>query len=157
MKVVYFLRGADALKIGWASDIVKRFEGVQAQSPVKLELVGLIHGGVNVERWCHFHCIDHRLHYEWFRWNTWTDSFVRWVLAHGDDAAVKLCERHLCADGLLRQTPVYSGFVHPLPQMKFRGDVKRLEMYKRLTERNVVPLGACSCTLCGSRPWEGWQ
>jgi hypothetical protein len=158
VSVVYFIRGDQALKIGTASNIVKRFEGIQARSPVKLEIVGLIHGGVNVECWCHFHCIDHRSHYEWFHWNTRTKAFVRWVLAHGDDAAAKLCERHVLADGLLRKKrPAFTGTLGPLPHMRFRNDAGYLEDYKRFTAIRATPLGACSCELCLLQPWETWQ
>jgi hypothetical protein len=158
VSVVYFVRGAKVLKIGTATNIVRRFEVLQASSPVKLELLGLIHGSVNVERWCHFQCVDHRSHYEWFRWNTWTQSFVGWVLAHGDDAATALCEPHAIADGLIQQErPAFSGRMSPLPQMKFRLNGDRLAFYKSLTATAAAPLGVCTCDLCKSRPWEAWR
>ncbi|TMQ02769.1 MAG: GIY-YIG nuclease family protein [Deltaproteobacteria bacterium] len=158
IRVVYFIRGGEFLKIGTASNITKRFEGIQAASPVKLQLVGMIHGGVNVEHWCHFHCSHHRSHYEWFRWNGWTKSFIDWVLAHGDDAATRLCKRQLQADGLLLGKPMRtSGGVRHLPWMAREGDATALRRYKDLATKQAAPLGACGCELCATRPWETWQ
>ena len=158
IRVVYFIRGGESLKIGTATNITKRFDGIQSASPVKLQLVGMIHGGVNVEHWCHFHCRHHRSHYEWFRWNGWTESFVDWVLAHGDDAAIRLCKRQLQADGLLLGKPMRtSGGVGPLPWMTRQGDAEVRRRYEELATHQAAPLGACGCELCTARPWETWQ
>src|SRR5262249_16734242 len=80
IRVVYFIRGGEFLKIGTASNVAKRFDAIQGVSPLRLEMIGMVHGGINVEHWCHFHCSHHRSHYEWFHWNGWTKSFVHWVL-----------------------------------------------------------------------------
>lgn len=157
VQVVYFVRGGEALKIGTASNIVTRFEALQAGSPLKLQLVGLIHGGVSVEHWCHFHCVSHRLHYEWFHWNGWTESFVHWVLAHGDHAAMTLCPRPLQADGLYPGRPMDPRWsVGPLPQMKFWRGERDLSQFKKFVGRDAPPLGACDCSLCIAKPWETW-
>src|SRR5262249_22694478 len=124
----------------------------------RLEMIGMIHGGINVEHWCHFHCSHHRSHYEWFHWNGWTPSFVHWVLEHGDDAATRLCKRQLQADCLvLGKPPRNTGCVGPPPQMTRQGYAEALRRYADAGMQQAAPLGACGCELCATRPWEAWQ
>lgn len=158
IRVVYFIRGGEFLKIGTASNITKRFDDIQATSPLRLQIIGMIHGGINVEHWCHFHCCHHRSHHEWFHWNGWTQSFVHWVLAHGDDAATRLCKRQLQADGLVLGKPKRtSGGVGSLPSMTRQGYAEVLRRYADAAMHQAAPLGACGCEVCAARPWETWR
>lgn len=157
LDVVYFIRGGRSVKIGTTDDITKRFEALRGGSPVRLQLLGMVHGGVNVERWCHFHCIDHWSHFEWFKWNSWTQSFVEWVLAHGDSAAEAICRRHFEADQLERaKRPAFAGRLGPLPWTR-RGRTKEaVRDYVEMTAEKAVPLGECTCAGCETRPWSLW-
>lgn len=160
VNVVYFVRAAQWLKIGTTIQIMHRFEGLQSGSPVKLEMLGLIHGGVHVERWCQYHCIKHRSHYEWFHWNEWTESFVKWVLKHGDHAAKQLCPAHIKSDiatTVPGKSRVFRYDIPQMPQMKYGNDVDRLRSYLKSADRAVEPLGACRCSTCIEKPWERWS
>lgn len=158
--VVYFVRGARALKIGTTERIVYRFDQLQAESPVKLELVGMIYGGENVERWCQFHCIDHRSHHEWFKWNDWTEAFSRWILAHGDHAARQVCPAQAKLDAVAMgpgQRRASRCDVPQMPQMKFIKDPERMRLYRESAARRIVPWGTCSCSTCAAEPWNSWR
>lgn len=151
--VVYFIRGGSRFKIGTTDRIGQRFDALQSASPSPLKLVGVIYGGESVERWCQYHCIDHRSHLEWFRWNRWTDGFVNWVLGHGCYAADLLCLFRSAKDrgcDPLRWMPA-------LPALRDEGRQERLRDYRERAAKVAEPLGACPCTVCRGRPWERWS
>ncbi len=162
LDVVYFVRGGDAVKIGTTENITKRFDALCAGSPVSLQLLGIVYGGVSVEHWCHFHCLRYRSHYEWFRWSRWTQSFVEWVLGHGDYAGQLLCLKQFNDDRLMRRNGnrQRSPSGAPLPQMRQErreaGDDVIGYREDRAARFETTPLGACQCELCTPRPWEHW-
>jgi hypothetical protein len=66
--LVYFVRaeGCGAIKIGVSYDIVRRFEELQSASPVRLEILGAIPGGIPEEARLHRRFAKYRLHAEWY-------------------------------------------------------------------------------------------
>lgn len=66
--VVYFIgpKRGDLVKIGYAADLVSRLRHLQTGSPVKLEVLAAIAGGLDLERTYHRQFAAHRLHGEWF-------------------------------------------------------------------------------------------
>jgi hypothetical protein len=64
---VYVLRAPDGTsKIGIAGDPAQRLRDLQTGSPVVLKLVGVMPGGLSLERLLHRRFAAHRLHGEWF-------------------------------------------------------------------------------------------
>jgi len=65
---IYFVQPASAglIKIGATKRLKKRFEEMQATSPVRLRVVGVAKGGHRQERALHAHFDEHRAHGEWF-------------------------------------------------------------------------------------------
>lgn len=63
---VYFVRGADLVKIGHARDVRERISTLQTGSPVPLVLLAMAHGGFLEERDYHHRFRAHRAHGEWF-------------------------------------------------------------------------------------------
>jgi hypothetical protein len=64
---VYFIRAGDYIKIGVASDPHRRLREHQTSSPQKLELVGVIEGGRELERALHAMFSDAHVNGEWFK------------------------------------------------------------------------------------------
>jgi hypothetical protein len=143
---VYFVlaEATNVVKIGTAANTRKRLRALQAGSPLSapLVLVGEIEGGVQVERWLHFHCIADRSHFEWFHWTRAVSGLVRRVLSHGYNAALSMCPQHLADD---RRTAAGrpSGSLGMLP-----GPRSYVDEYISHNEPNVTPLDACACALC---------
>lgn len=140
---VYFVYAPslEVVKIGTAQDIEKRLAGIRGMCPVPLTLLGSIFGGVQVERWLHFHCYRDRSHYEWFRWTSRVQDIVRRVLAHGDSAALVMCPGHLAADRGRRRAGLL-----PLP-MERGGRATGERFYLKTMKDAAAPL-ACACALC---------
>jgi len=140
--IVYFVLAEDAgkLKIGTSTvgGLDSRMETHCGSSPVPLRLLGAIHGGVSVERWCHRYCFSSRSHREWFRWDGRVQAFVRLLLAHGDFAAERLCPEHLSRDNGLRRSR--KGIAGRLPRR-----LADIEVYSRKAD---VRIGTCGCDLC---------
>lgn len=67
--VVYFIgsRRGELVKIGFAADLTSRLRHLQTGSPVKLEVLAAIAGGVSLERDYHRQFGDQRERGEWFR------------------------------------------------------------------------------------------
>ena len=139
--LVYFVLAPSVfrLKIGTTTGktLHGRMRDLAAFSPVPLVLLGVIRGGVSVERWCHFHCVDANDHHEWFRWDDRTKAFVELVLGHGENAAEVLCNHYYRRD---RSGARSYGSVRPLPRAK-----RDVDGYK---SDPVLPLGACQCASC---------
>lgn len=138
--VVYFIRGADAVKIGMTDCVAKRMSTLQSHSPVKLSLVGMIYGGLGVESWCHLKCFQHHKHGEWFYWNAWTAGFVGWMLGHGDQAASIVCPPRVAGSTFRVASAIWA--IQGRPSA---GDRKLADCF-----------GGCECHLCESKPWESW-
>lgn len=67
--VVYFIgsmRG-ELVKIGYATDLANRMRHLQTGSPVKLEVLAAVIGGIGLEREYHRRFAEFREHGEWFR------------------------------------------------------------------------------------------
>lgn len=68
---VYFIRGADMVKIGktTADSLRQRLSMLQTGSPVKLTVIRLIDGGMQAEAWLHRRFAGLRAHGEWFKYS----------------------------------------------------------------------------------------
>ena len=65
--MVYLISHEDKyLKIGHTNDINNRFSQLQVSTPIKLKLIHLIKGGVNLEKELHQKFNDLRVNGEWF-------------------------------------------------------------------------------------------
>lgn len=58
--------GGECIKFGRATDVKRRFSGIQTGSPVKLVLLGSVFVPGEVEPFIHDYLKDHRSHGEWF-------------------------------------------------------------------------------------------
>jgi len=69
-QVVYFIQAESGglVKIGIASNLKSRFQGIQNMCPVKLRVLGWMEGYVELERQLHQRYSALRMHGEWFRW-----------------------------------------------------------------------------------------
>jgi hypothetical protein len=63
---VYFIAGANLVKVGTTADLRKRIGAIQADSPVPLTLMLVVEGGRDVERDLHTRFDAFRRHGEWF-------------------------------------------------------------------------------------------
>jgi len=91
--VVYFVlaESVGKVKIGRSTTFDQRIGSLRTSSPVPLSVLGTIEGANSVEKWCHAQCERDHSHLEWFDWTSRTRAFVELVLAHGKDAARRLC------------------------------------------------------------------
>lgn len=66
--MIYFAQDttSKALKIGYSKDPKKRRSGLQTASPNPLDLLGVVHGGLEHERAYHKKFKQERIHGEWF-------------------------------------------------------------------------------------------
>lgn len=66
--MIYFAQDttSKAIKIGYSKDPKKRRSGLQTASPNPLELLGVVHGGLEHERAYHKKFKEERIHGEWF-------------------------------------------------------------------------------------------
>jgi hypothetical protein len=64
---VYFISGADRIKIGLARNVDLRLAGLQTGSPVALEILLSIPGDLSIEHGLHTRFAALRTHGEWFR------------------------------------------------------------------------------------------
>ena len=64
--MIYFIKGKDKVKIGYSKDPRQRLKQLQASSPTKLKIIGLMEGDYQTE--CALHRIfdKNRSHAEWF-------------------------------------------------------------------------------------------
>lgn len=63
---VYFIGGADLIKIGHADNLPRRYRKLYLMSPVPLEIIRAVPGNQSYERHIHFCLSDARRHGEWF-------------------------------------------------------------------------------------------
>jgi hypothetical protein len=64
---VYFIRMGDAVKIGFSADVGKRLNGIQTACPGPAEVIKIIPGSDQTERYFHVHFANYRQQGEWFR------------------------------------------------------------------------------------------
>lgn len=70
--LIYFVRGGDAIKIGWTRDdasLKNRLAALQSGHPERLEIVRLLHAERWGEAWLHGFFAGARLTGEWFRFH----------------------------------------------------------------------------------------
>lgn len=65
--VVYFVRSANAIKIGVTTDLGKRIASIQTSTPYPVELIAAIPGDKALESELHATFANHRTSGEWFR------------------------------------------------------------------------------------------
>ena len=65
--VVYFIRCGDFVKVGYATNVVRRVAELQTGNPHELELLGVIPGGASEERTLHALLAAEHHRGEWFR------------------------------------------------------------------------------------------
>ncbi len=152
--VVYFIR-APALrcvKIGTTTNLPGRLVDLSQACPARLKVIGSFGGAVQVERWCHFHCVAERSHYEWFHWNERTKSFIEMVLSHGDEAATMLCPNEFNSDRRIAQGRLAIRQAGVLPSRQSirlsGGKARATDRYIKENASDVTPLGFCTCTRC---------
>lgn len=65
---LYIIGGTSGpVKIGYTTDLSKRFAAIQAHSPIKLSVLASVDGrGSELETIYHHRFAEHRLHGEWF-------------------------------------------------------------------------------------------
>jgi hypothetical protein len=73
---VYFLRMGGNLKIGFSKNVGARLRAIQTGCPEPAEIVKIIPGTDQTERYFHKHFIAHRLSGEWFRLDGELAAFV---------------------------------------------------------------------------------
>lgn len=64
---VYFIGTADTVKIGVTTSLSHRLRTIQLSSPVHVELLAQVRGGLATEQGFHAEFAPDRLHGEWFR------------------------------------------------------------------------------------------
>ena len=85
--MIYFIacREANAVKIGVTQDdaktLHKRFEGIQGNCPLRLEILGIFPGYMDVEREFHERFAPSLIHGEWFRLTPELQEFCGMMLA----------------------------------------------------------------------------
>ena len=96
--IVYFIRGVRGgpIKIGHAANPVERLRAMQAGSPVKLQIIAIIEGGVRREAELHRQFAYLHAHNEWFRSSKellqWIrENAVRIDPVDGSVASVDVC------------------------------------------------------------------
>ena len=73
---VYFLRMGDTLKIGFSRNVGVRLRSIQTGCPEPAEVIKIIPGTDQTERYFHAHFAAHRLSGEWFRLDGALAAFV---------------------------------------------------------------------------------
>lgn len=83
---VYFIRAPSAIKVGFASDVVKRFANIQTANPDELILLGAIRGTYLVEQAIRAELREHHLRGEWLRASPEVERYIAQTLAEFKDA-----------------------------------------------------------------------
>jgi hypothetical protein len=85
---VYFVEaiGTNLVKVGRSVNPARRLGQLQLLSPVPLRVVGLIHGGSEVETIVHAGILSLRSHGEWFHFTHGLRHFVRAITIEGGGA-----------------------------------------------------------------------
>lgn len=64
--MIYFIKSSDSVKIGYSRDPAGRLKALQTASPLPLEIIRIMEGGLTTEAWLHEHFSSKRLRGEWF-------------------------------------------------------------------------------------------
>ncbi len=81
---VYFVAAGERVKIGWSRNVVARISQLQTANPEPISLLGVMPGGLALERQLHRQFHDARLAGEWFEK---TPELVAYIAAIGGGAA----------------------------------------------------------------------
>lgn len=81
---VYFAADVGRIKIGYSRNVASRIDDIGQYLEKPLDMLGMIPGGLNVERAIHTHLAEYRLRGEWFK----------------DDPHVRQCISAILSDGL---------------------------------------------------------
>lgn len=65
-RYIYFIQGADKIKIGIADNIAWRMADIANMSPVPVQLIGFVEGDESDEKALHIRFAEYRTHGEWF-------------------------------------------------------------------------------------------
>ena len=79
-QLVYFIEGANKIKIGIAEDPETRLETLQASSPVQLRILATCNGGIKREKELHKQFAHLRLHGEWFEGAAELTSYIKGLI-----------------------------------------------------------------------------
>jgi hypothetical protein len=63
--LIYFIRAPNAIKVGFAQNIAKRFADIQTANPDRLALLGSIEGNYEVEKAILYQLAKHHIRGEW--------------------------------------------------------------------------------------------
>lgn len=73
---VYFLRMGDKVKIGFSTNVGKRLKAIQTACPLPAEVVKIIPGSEQTERYFHAHFAANRINGEWFALDSHLAAFL---------------------------------------------------------------------------------
>lgn len=88
--MIYFVRPkgqSGPIKIGLADDAHRRLRALEANSPMRLELIATFDGGKDVECRFHEHFLPQQAHYEWFHWSSELQGMIDEIRAGAFDVA----------------------------------------------------------------------
>lgn len=73
---VYFLQMGDKVKIGFSTNVGNRLKAIKTACPLPAEIVKIIPGSEQTERYFHAHFAANRLNGEWFALDSHLASFL---------------------------------------------------------------------------------
>ncbi|MEP0323269.1 GIY-YIG nuclease family protein [Bauldia litoralis] len=82
---VYFVRCGNGIKIGTSTDVTARMDALANANPHPLILIGVIDGGVTVERLIHDALSEYRIHREWFHARKPVIDLIDRLIARGPE------------------------------------------------------------------------
>ena len=74
--MIYFIKANDRIKIGYATDPIKRLSSIQTSCPYKLEVILIIDGNYEKESEIHKEFVALRTSGEWFRYE---DPLIKYI------------------------------------------------------------------------------
>lgn len=85
--VVYFLKCRNLVKIGvTVSMVMDRIHSMRGSNPFELSLLGLVPGGLKVEREAHVFFRQHLYRREWFKFDdAGLEDMTAWIIDHGGE------------------------------------------------------------------------
>ncbi|TPJ70445.1 MULTISPECIES: GIY-YIG nuclease family protein [unclassified Mesorhizobium] len=80
---VYFLAMGDKVKIGFSTNVGKRLKAIQTACPLPAEIVKIIPGSEQTERYFHAHFAANRINGEWFAMDGHLSTFLSYPYSPG--------------------------------------------------------------------------
>lgn len=112
---IYFIANGenDLIKIGFTSDIGKRFADLKTGSPVSLTLIDCVPALKSTERWIHAFLKDQRSYGEWFEEDDLLALFQGEICEWYDDTGYEECGGYLTCQMLqeLTSSPTFQSKV----------------------------------------------